>query len=637
MKTIYRYIAPAAVALVAALATSCNDEFARPPIVAPQSPMVGTENTTIAQLKDMYWRDNSNNYATEVGSTAEGANIIIKARVISSDVSSCLYQYLYVQDETGAMTIAARQLSSSAKLGTQYGLGQEVYIDATGLYAGRYAGLFQLGAKDASDDKTTFLDNAVLLEHVSANGLGDPSKIDVWNVTIPELTAALASETELMKYQAHAVRLADVHFTSAGQPFIPVANQDANITFADAAGQTMIIRMNRYCTFGNTKIPGGTGTITGELGYFNNTWQLVINSISDLEGFDWEAGEEPEKPVEATNLLQANFDASTDIPAGWKALKTKGNKDWYVRNFNDNNYATMTGYQGTAPFDAWLISPGVDLNKAAEKVASFETQVNGYGSTTTTLKAYILDSQDPATAKLTELAPALPTAPASGYSEWLSSGNLDLSAFSGVVYIGFRYEATTDNNYATWCVDNVVVGKKVETGDTPVPPAGDETTLFSSLSEASSELPAGWTIQNTTVPDGVSAIWAWKVYNEKGYLNGSGYANNKANAAEALAISPVIDLAGASDIEMVFDHAAKFQTTLRTLCGVQVREENAKEWTALTIPAWPEAGAWNFASSGKISLDAFAGKKIQVAFKYGSTADGADTWEIKNLVITGKK
>ena len=88
---------------------------------------------------------------------------------------------------------------------------------------------------------------------------------------------------------------------------------------------------------------------------------------------------------------------------------------------------------------------------------------------------------------------------------------------------------------------------------------------------------------------------------------------------------------------MSFDHAAKFQTTLKTLCGVVVREEGSKTWTALTVPTWPEAGAWTFVNSGAISLEAYAGKKIQVGFKYSSSADGADTWEIKNLVITGKK
>ena len=212
MKAIHKYIAAAGLLCSMAL-SSCDDDFARPPIVAPESPLAGMENTTIAQFKNMYWQD-ANNYAASIGKTVEGKDIIIKARVISSDATSCLYQYLYVQDETGAMTIAARQLNSSTKLATQYGYGQEVYINATGLYAGRYAGLFQIGSS-TDGTSTTFIDNSVLLEHVSANGLGQPDKIDRYTVTIPEMTAALSSTEEIMKYQAHAVRIENVHSTSA--------------------------------------------------------------------------------------------------------------------------------------------------------------------------------------------------------------------------------------------------------------------------------------------------------------------------------------------------------------------------------------------------------------------------------------
>ncbi len=108
-------------------------------------------------------------------------------------------------------------------------------------------------------------------------------------------------------------------------------------------------------------------------------------------------------------------------------------------------------------------------------------------------------------------------------------------------------------------------------------------------------------------------------------------------ATESYAVSPVIDLTGATGCAMSFDHAAKFQTTLRSMCGLVVREEGAKDWTPVEIPTWPEAGAWTFVNSGSISLAAYDGKKIQIAFKYGSSADGADTWEIKNLAIKGKK
>ncbi len=716
--------------------SSCDDDFARPPIVAPESPWVGTENTTIAQFKDMYWQD-ANNYAAQVGKTTDGEDIIIKARVISSDLSSCLYQYLYVQDETGAMTIAARQLSSSSKLATQYGYGQEVYINASSLYAGRYAGLFQIGAIGSDGSSTTFLSNDELLAHVSANGLGQPDKIDVWTVTIPEVKAVLGSTEELMKYQAHAVRFENVHFATPGQQFISVSGQDASITFADADGNTMIIRMNRYCTFGSDKIPAGTGTITGELGYFNNAWQMVINNISDLEGFDFETEPDPDEPVnpgtpEGDGTLEKPFN-SVKAYEFTKSLAADATTetDYYVygkvsavkelsTQFGNATYS-VTSEGSSQAFD---IFRGYYLNgdkftaedqlKVGDEVIVCGKLVNFKGNTTQMAqgsKIYSINGQTggeptPGPGDITaegdgsEATPfntlavrALnPTstqeAVASGV--WVkgyivgsmptggSSTTLDATNFSTTdaattnlvigptadckdvnLCIGIQLPSGALRNALNLSANPGNLGKAVtlkgdvmkycggpglkntsaytldgEGGDTPAP---TEATIWSSLSEKDSELATGWTIDNGTLPEGLTYIWAWKVYNGAGYLNGSAFANSTAYASEAYAISPEIDLTGASAVSMSFDHAAKFQTTLKANCGVAVREAGAKAWTMLTIPTWPEAGAWTFANSGAISLEAYTGKKIQVAFKYGSTAAGADTWEIKNLVITGKK
>lgn len=172
------------------------------------------------------------------------------------------------------------------------------------------------------------------------------------------------------------------------------------------------------------------------------------------------------------------------------------------------------------------------------------------------------------------------------------------------------------------------------TPDTPTDPAAVE--IYSSLSSTATEMPDGWTIENVEIGS-LSAVWSWKVYNNAGYLNASGYTSSGNIATEAYAISPVIDLTGATGCTATFEHAAKFQTTLKTLCGVVVRLEGSTDWTAVGIPTWPEAGAWTFVSAGNLDLSAFDGKKIQLAFKYGSSSSGADTWEIKNLVISGKK
>lgn len=183
-------------------------------------------------------------------------------------------------------------------------------------------------------------------------------------------------------------------------------------------------------------------------------------SAAVIDGKEYPMGGDDQPSGDVVTSLDENFDASTDIPAGWFQKQAAGNKAWYVRNFSENNYITMSGYNGTAPFDQWLLSPAIDMDKVSDKALTFDTQVNGYGATTTTLKVYIVT--DPANlATATELKATFATAPAAGadgktkYSEWVKSGNIDLAKYKGKVYIAFRYQASKDANYATWCVDNV--------------------------------------------------------------------------------------------------------------------------------------------------------------------------------------
>lgn len=166
-------------------------------------------------------------------------------------------------------------------------------------------------------------------------------------------------------------------------------------------------------------------------------------SAAVIDGKEYPMGGDDQPSGDVVTSLDENFDASTDIPAGWFQKQAAGDKAWYVRNFSENNYITMSGFKGTAPFDQWLLSPAIDMDKVSDKTLTFDTQVNGYGATTTTLKA------------------TFATAPAAGadgktkYSEWVKSGNVDLAKYKGKVYIAFRYQASKDANYATWCVDNV--------------------------------------------------------------------------------------------------------------------------------------------------------------------------------------
>lgn len=219
------------------------------------------------------------------------------------------------------------------------------------------------------------------------------------------------------------------------------------------------------------------GTLTA---YFGMTG-VKEGTAYKLEG----SGDTPvTPPADAVTSIDETFNGLSALPAGWTQKQVAGTKTWYVTSFSNVYYASMTGYKGTAPFDSWMMTPGIDMARVENKTLSFDNQVNGYGSTTTDFEVYVMTSADPSTATLTKLNPTLATAPASGYSGWVNSGSIDLSAYTGVIYIGFRYKATQDANYATWCVTNVKVGKSSTTGggDDPVTPPTPSTSTSADFS-----------------------------------------------------------------------------------------------------------------------------------------------------------
>ena len=240
--------------------------------------------------------------------------------------------------------------------------------------------------------------------------------------------------------------------------------------------------------------------------------------------------------------LDEGFDSG--LPGDWANVKVSGDKAWYQTTFSNNGYAAMTGYKGTQPpFDAWLISPSLDIKNAASKILTFSTQVNGYGSKTTKFEVYILNAVDPTKATVKErLNPTLAVAPASGYSSWVGSGDLDLSKWAdGSYFIGFRFYATEDANYATWCVDDVKFGQAPKlntTSDFETMPA--RTTILGNYTSA-----AGWVASNCTLLEG-GATDGNPVFAFIGYVLGSTseYAKaptmNGGTATVGTIVSPVL-------------------------------------------------------------------------------------------------
>jgi hypothetical protein len=148
---------------------------------------------------------------------------------------------------------------------------------------------------------------------------------------------------------------------------------------------------------------------------------------------------------------------------GWKGLNVQGLLEPDVRIFNDNRFVQLSAHrnaiqtQETQEF--WLISPALDLDAAPSKIFSFDVAA-GYYNENTTFEVYIMKGDNPAAATKAKLAWSEPSdIPSSAYGAFASSGNIDVSAYSGVQRVGFYYKGTSGTgNSTTYQIDNFVFG-----------------------------------------------------------------------------------------------------------------------------------------------------------------------------------
>lgn len=129
------------------------------------------------------------------------------------------------------------------------------------------------------------------------------------------------------------------------------------------------------------------------------------------------------------------------------------------------------------------------------------------------------------------------------------------------------------------------------------------------------------------VPDGLSYVWT---YDSSYGAKASAYVSGTRYAQESYLVSPILNLEGVENAKMSFDHAGNYFGTKTEEATLWVRPVDG-EWEQLTIPTY--FSDWTFVNSGEIDLSAYAGKKIQIGFKYTSTDSVAGTWEIKNVKV----
>lgn len=345
---------------------------------------------------------------------------------------------------------------------------------------------------------------------------------------------------------------------------------------------------------------------------------MAITSCSNLD----ESAFIPQKSEETVVFSETFASGLGDFTS----KSVSGDENW---TYNSSGYAIMTGYVNSVnkADETWLVSPEIDLTNATTSHLTFDHVARYFADVSKDATIWISDSNTSETAPSINNWTQIMTNPFSDPGSWTfgNSGEISLTAYAGKkVHIAFRYVSTA-TKAGTWEVKNFLVTK----GEAVV----DKELIYSEAFASSLGL---FTSQNILGDQ----VWT---PDSRGYANMSGYVSPSNLANEDWLISPPIDLTNQTAAHFSFDHVARYFANLSSEATVWISTNyvsglpSTATWTRVVTNPFVDPGAWTFSNSHAISLTAYAGSTVRIAFKYISTAAKAGTWEIKNFqVYTGE-
>lgn len=401
----------------------------------------GLTQKTIAEVKQL----NTTANWTEIT-----GDFYVKAQVVANDATGNLYKYVYIEDATGGLRVNMNKVNLF--LDNRFRLGKDVYIKLKGLYLRNVNGEIQLGALFNSDTQFGQIEEVNLFKHFFDTNT-------IARAVVPtERTISSLTTDDVGRW----VKFRDLQFIDGdlGKTYA-VGTTATNRTLEDCNGNTILLRTSGQADFGTNADPrkanvveveGGKGDVYAIVSYFNGVYQLWITKLSDIDLDNPRCDGSIYTPLPV--LYKDDF-AAGGFGADWTTVSVSGSQVWTTSNQGNgsNYYAVMNGFSGgNNENEDWLISKEVSLVGKTKATVSFTTDVRYNGAA---LQVYATENYtgNPATTTWVTLNPTLDTN-SNAFGDWVSSGNLDLSAFLGKnVRIAFKYTSTTAAA-ATWEVDD---------------------------------------------------------------------------------------------------------------------------------------------------------------------------------------
>lgn len=277
MKTRYMFLAIAITSM--GLAACMDKDWEAPqfdePLYGNNSIMKeeGDKVITIGELKEKY--------SSLINASSDGVKEItddwqLQVVVNGNDEGGNLYKQISVQDPTGAIIVGI----NASNLYPYMPVGQQLLINLKGLHIGGYRKQAQIGALYNGSSSIGRMDTDVWEQHVRLLKEGEiEAKVD---------TVDFDENADKFILSGRIVKLSGV--TISGEGTQVLAPEDGSVTLSSNCANrlingksSLVLRTSSYSKFANRAIPKGKADVYGVCTRYNNTWQILMRTESDLQ------------------------------------------------------------------------------------------------------------------------------------------------------------------------------------------------------------------------------------------------------------------------------------------------------------------------------------------------------------------
>jgi len=407
---------------------NCNEDIAIPKLECTQPDLIINRNVEDA-LK-----------TATITATKYVYDDIIEAYVVSSDQNGNFFKTLYLQTlaTENQPAIGFSVSVDATNTYVDYRIGNKVYVKLKDQFTDLFYDGIRVGSLYESNSGTASVGR------ISQN---DYKKVLIASCTISE-ESKLVNQTSIEKALHNSnlntlIELSDVQFSEAaiGRHYFEEANNVGGATnwnLRDKSGNQIIFRTSSFADFSTHLVPEGSGKVRGILTKYGSDYQLMIRSEEDVVMTG-----KRNIPFFTEDFQSVKHNVNFALP-GWSNIVEKASKLWRSMVTAGNGYAEFNTTSTTAAENiAWLVSPKINLTDYKNSVLSFRSAQRDLkvDSPLNTLEVYVSANFDGANVtkakwiKLNAKVPSLSTPT----REFISSGGIDLSAYSGNINIAFKY------------------------------------------------------------------------------------------------------------------------------------------------------------------------------------------------------